>query len=671
MDSSFFEYRSETAADSGSESEFIDDSLVDESFGVKKKNHTVFVAESEESTTDEDNEKEKAPKNVSKSVVKRSSVVHSHVISSSDDDTNARGSIRRQSDSSNKVVLSSSDNDEAVSPEIVPKRRPLMRKSSASNNDSIIGRKTKKRMMLIDSDTENSIIIEHDKHKKLLCTKDTPLKIDSGNKQKSNDQSMIEDNLSKNESKIVMDSDDEEEVQNESAKVDKTKSLVYDGSDDSDEGTEEEYEESDDDGPDEDQMVMSRATRMSIMGVGSVASLTDLPELQIPPKTPEKTTEDQDSSRISCSPFSSPLQDITNESINARKSLENKDECVIVNDTEKNPPSSLRNKVLNNLVLNKAKENFIRYDDDVTIIDTKPEIIALSSDDEDEEEMSQNSKTITKYLMPPSHPGQQVVYVKKHVREAELMKLESLKEDLKNVKYLLEEMDVNTLPDGGGRLIERMTSLEEQFRRQGEKVANMVVEQDHPGADVDKKGLSWDELQKASNAVMPRMFGKQAMATHMAERNLILDRLRDLYESLASPLIASDKEDKIDDDDDDDDGGPATGKMARGGTLVVCPASLMQQWAGEVSKHCAAHALAVCLHHGANRTQQASRLAGHDLVLTTYNIMQRDNEKVTYLHCAAHAGRVSPPRRQQDAASQQARRTRPRAHYIQHHAEGQ
>lgn len=55
-----------------------------------------------------------------------------------------------------------------------------------------------------------------------------------------------------------------------------------------------------------------------------------------------------------------------------------------MNDTEKNPPSSLRNKVLNNLIVNKAKENFIRYDDDVTIIDTKPEIIALSSDDEDE-----------------------------------------------------------------------------------------------------------------------------------------------------------------------------------------------------------------------------------------------------------------------------------------------
>lgn len=52
MENSFFEYRNDTATDSGSETEFIDNSLADESFGVKKKNHTVFVAESEESTTD-------------------------------------------------------------------------------------------------------------------------------------------------------------------------------------------------------------------------------------------------------------------------------------------------------------------------------------------------------------------------------------------------------------------------------------------------------------------------------------------------------------------------------------------------------------------------------------------------------------------------------------------
>lgn len=51
MENSFFEYRDETVAGSDSDTEFIDDSIA-EDFTAKKKNHTVFVAESEESTTD-------------------------------------------------------------------------------------------------------------------------------------------------------------------------------------------------------------------------------------------------------------------------------------------------------------------------------------------------------------------------------------------------------------------------------------------------------------------------------------------------------------------------------------------------------------------------------------------------------------------------------------------
>lgn len=118
---------------------------------------------------------------------------------------------------------------------------------------------------------------------------------------------------------------------------------------------------------------------------GSTASLTDLPDPGLPktpletslprPKTPEKAPEDLDSSKLTCSPFASPLQDITNETRNARKSLGNKDECIIINDSGNN---------VSNGIKQKEKENFVHYDDDVTIIiDTKPEIIALSSDDDE------------------------------------------------------------------------------------------------------------------------------------------------------------------------------------------------------------------------------------------------------------------------------------------------
>ncbi|KAL0819411.1 hypothetical protein ABMA28_007519, partial [Loxostege sticticalis] len=615
-----------------------------------------------------------------------------------------------------------------VSPELVPRRRPPMRpKSIDSHSDSFIGRvKSKKRMILMDSDTENSIVIEHDKNRKLKCLKDTPLKIDGGKKV------------------AITNSDENMSGGDESDEV--SESGENEDSSDEDSNDNDENGDDDDDGPDEDQMVMSRATRMSIMGVipkngdsdddsdfiqsddskpnsraASRNSFTDLPDVSTcirksapkPDQDVISSPPDNDTSRITCSPFTSPLKDITND---VNNDVNTQNVSIIDLDLKENESQELRSKVLNNLAQEHSytKPTSNDDDDDVTIIDSKPEIIALSSDDEDDvttqkkspsvkkspsikkspkvskdEDSSQSrgkETTIRQYLVPPSYPNQ-VVYVKKHIRENELSKLNSLQEDLHNIRNLLENMDVSTLPDGGVRLIERLTALEAEVRRQGDKVANMVVEPDQPtpediARDGFEKGLSWDDIQKASNAVQPRMFGKQAMATHMAERNVILERLRNLHESLASrppdtaqasapaalkttlmphqlhalawlrwretqrpfggiladdmglgktitmiSLIVCDKESSIDDDDDDDEQTRGSSKMTRGGTLVVCPASLMQQWAGEVTKHCNPHTLSVCLHHGAARAQQPHRLATNDIVVTTYNILQRDSEK--------------------------------------------
>lgn len=57
MENSFFEYRDKTGAGSDSDGEIIDNSLVAEDFYTPRKklvtkNQTVFVAESEESSTD-------------------------------------------------------------------------------------------------------------------------------------------------------------------------------------------------------------------------------------------------------------------------------------------------------------------------------------------------------------------------------------------------------------------------------------------------------------------------------------------------------------------------------------------------------------------------------------------------------------------------------------------
>lgn len=165
---------------------------------------------------------------------------------------------------------------------MIPKRR-LIKKKYPDPNESIIGRKTKKRIMLLESDTDNSIIIEHNRHKKQQCMKDTPIKIADIKNGVIIDSDSVDDSdqaaKASSDEKDTKEGDNDEGVNNTEStieyEVDKSElnrmsniqphnssaedSKVYDH--------EAAEAASEDDGPDEDQMVMSRATRMSIMGV--------------------------------------------------------------------------------------------------------------------------------------------------------------------------------------------------------------------------------------------------------------------------------------------------------------------------------------------------------------------------------------------------------------------
>lgn len=69
----------------------------------------------------------------------------------------------------------------------------------------------------------------------------------------------------------------------------------------------------------------------------------------------------------------------------------------------------------------------------------------------------------------------------------------------------------------------------------------------------------------------------------------------------------------------------------RGGTLVVCPASLLAQWENEVINRCKRDTLKVTVHHGAKRATTARTLSRYDVVITTYNILSREcNRGTTY-----------------------------------------
>uniref|UniRef100_A0A8C4QXF1 Transcription termination factor 2 n=1 Tax=Eptatretus burgeri TaxID=7764 RepID=A0A8C4QXF1_EPTBU len=58
-----------------------------------------------------------------------------------------------------------------------------------------------------------------------------------------------------------------------------------------------------------------------------------------------------------------------------------------------------------------------------------------------------------------------------------------------------------------------------------------------------------------------------------------------------------------------------------GGTLVVCPASLLHHWYKEIERRTKPHLMTVVLYHGPQRTKDTKRLAKFDIVLTTYKIV--------------------------------------------------
>ncbi|XP_024516582.1 helicase-like transcription factor [Selaginella moellendorffii] len=56
-------------------------------------------------------------------------------------------------------------------------------------------------------------------------------------------------------------------------------------------------------------------------------------------------------------------------------------------------------------------------------------------------------------------------------------------------------------------------------------------------------------------------------------------------------------------------------------TLVVCPLSVLSNWIGQLEDHTRAGSLNVCVFHGPDRIKNAKKLASHDLVFTTYNML--------------------------------------------------
>ena len=59
-------------------------------------------------------------------------------------------------------------------------------------------------------------------------------------------------------------------------------------------------------------------------------------------------------------------------------------------------------------------------------------------------------------------------------------------------------------------------------------------------------------------------------------------------------------------------------------SLVVCPASLLENWKREAHRFCPE--FSSYIHHGSNRSEESSKLEKHDLVITSYGTLVRDLE---------------------------------------------
>lgn len=95
--------------------------------------------------------------------------------------------------------------------------------------------------------------------------------------------------------------------------------------------------------------------------------------------------------------------------------------------------------------------------------------------------------------------------------------------------------------------------------------------------------------------------------------------------------------------------------------LVVCPATLLENWRRETARF--APALRVFVHHGDRRLAPDSDWAGHDLIITSYGTLARDQELFTAIEFAVVMGDEAQHiknRRSQNAAALRALRARSR-----------
>lgn len=200
--------------------------------------------------------------------------------------------------------------------------------------------------------------------------------------------------------------------------------------------------------------------------------------------------------------------------------------------------------------------------------------------------------------------------------------------------------------------------------------------------------VSWDALDAATNEVKPKYTGKVGLSNFNTQKAMTLDTLKEIHESISScpssdtfaedpeglkielmphqkhalawlewretqrprggiladdmglgktltiiahVLAANYRKENCSDEDSDERDNPHEGWTSKGrkdhyagGTLVVCPASLIGQWEFELKNRVNRNFISHVVHHGTKRDVKPKYLAKADMVITTYNIVARE-----------------------------------------------
>ncbi|KAF5306250.1 hypothetical protein FQA39_LY08948 [Lamprigera yunnana] len=307
---------------------------------------------------------------------------------------------------------------------------------------------------------------------------------------------------------------------------------------------------------------------------------------------------------------------------------------------------------------------------------------------------SENEKEDDSIHIVEVKPDEEKIKVPASEYKEQEEKVEVLNLAITKMKKFMRSVDMEKLPDKGCAIFSKIENLTKQQKDEDCKLKKMVAIE---VSELQREPLSWKQLETGLNTVAPQSFGKQALKTLTFQKVVTMESLEQLHGSLktcptpevvaeepkglkvelmshqkhalawliwrerqkpSGGILADDmglgktltmislilKSMEIEMNDETNENADPTDIDIRyvGGTLVVCPASLIYQWEAEIKKHLKRGLLSVGVYHGNSKERNAKRLitiiifliivfnfrlSKYNVVLSTYGIVRTDSNK--------------------------------------------